>query len=112
MSNDGCADVIDGEDLHLAKVDELEIFSRDRIFVAAAQEAHVVRVLEIFEAGGVTAELFEVPFDGARVLNSAVNEFIFAITLDLLRDQGSDGEGANRHQHYHQHDGEKKITGL
>lgn len=106
------ANVIHREDLHFAEVDELEIFSRDGIFVTAAQEAHVVGVFEIFKTSGIAPKFFEITFHATRILDAAVDQFILAIAFNLLGDLGCDGESGDGHQDDHQHDGKQEIAGL
>src|SRR4029077_7767121 len=69
--------------LDFAEMHQLEIFSRDGIFVSLAQETKLVGVLEIFDLCRETVELAVVGANRARVLYAAMHHLFFAVAPDL-----------------------------
>ena len=65
------------------------ILAGDRVSVLASQEADVVGVLKIVYRVGIASELAVVELNGANVLVSAMDEFVFAVALDLSADSGN-----------------------
>ena len=85
-----------------------KILSVDGIFVALAEKTKILGVLEILKTGGVPPKFFEVAPDGAGVLNTPVNHFLFLITPNLkrnrrIRNRGRYGQQRNNQEHGQQH---------
>src|SRR5438128_6438174 len=81
----GASDTASERKLHFAQVKDLELLPRDRIFIALAQEAHVVRVFQLFDPHWVAPKLFYVAAAGAGVLPTAMNQLCLRIPSDLER---------------------------
>ena len=98
--------------LHVAHVEDLEILAGDRILIALSQEAHVIRTLEILEFGWIPPKFLDVVLDGARVLHTAMDQFIFAVTLDLLGQHRCECYGRNGQQRNKQDQRDEYVTAL
>ena len=81
--------------MRLPEIDDLPvIFAGHGIGVALAQKAYVVGVLQLIDGRRVASEFLVVELDGACVLLSAVDQLIFAVTLNGgCHARGGDGEG-------------------
>jgi hypothetical protein len=66
------------------------------VLEAPAQKAQLVGVVQLFEVGGIAAELPVVLPDSACILGAPVDHLFFAVALDLLHQ-------ARRHRHSDQH---------
>ena len=55
-----------GEHLHISLPKDSEVFPSDGIFVAAAQEANVIGIFQVFEARRVTPGFLHIPLDRPR----------------------------------------------
>ena len=73
------------------------IFASHRIFVALTQEAHVVGVFQLLDAGGVASEPPVITTNGARILVPAVNKFVFLVPLERSLGGGHRGSHGDDH---------------
>jgi hypothetical protein len=93
-------------------VQQLEILAGDGIFVAAAQEANVIGIFQVFEARRVTPGFLHIPLDRPRILRSPVDHFFLAIAPHPEGHGGSGHAGRNHHQGHEQHQHEQDVTAL
>ena len=100
--------------LHIAHVKDLEILPGDGVFVASAQKADLVGVLQFLDASGITPELLDEMFHRPRVLHSAMNHLFFPIALHLVhefRSHDNCGDG-NKLPMYKQYEGNQNVSAL
>src|SRR5262252_4167267 len=81
-----------------------------RIFVAFAQAADVVGVLQFFQARGITPEFLDILANRARILHTAMNHLFFAVTLELKFEVADNGSCHDRKQRDEQHQHQQDIT--
>src|SRR5579863_5678110 len=93
-------------------MEQLEVFVGDGIFVTLAQESLIVGALQILNLGGITAELLIIAANRARILHSAMNHFLFAVTLDLECHRLHHRGGGDDHQRNHEQQRQQNITPL
>src|SRR5215469_4656493 len=86
---------------------ELEIFSRNWIFVSPSQRPIIIRVFQFLDPRRVSSKLLVKLSNRTRVLNSTMNQLFLAVALDLLnrvleivlgRFEKSDGEDGKKQQ--------------
>jgi len=75
-----------------------------------AQVAQVVGIVEVFEFRGIASEFLIVGADGARVLHSAVDHFLFPVALDLKLNWDNHCGGNYGHQSDHEKQREQNIA--
>ena len=76
-----------GEDAARADMDHAPIvFARHRVYVLAAQEPEVLRVLQSVEIGRKAVELAHVKIDGAGILLAAVDQQLLFVALGFEGD--------------------------
>lgn len=80
------------------------------ILIVLAQVPQIIGIVEILKLGGVAPEFFVVGSDGARVLHSAVNHFLFPVAPDLKRNFGKHSGGRDCHQRDHEHQRKQNVT--
>ena len=91
---------------------DLEILPGNGVFVASAQKADLVGVLEFLDAGGITAEFLDEMFHRPRVLHSAMNQLFFPIALHLVHEfRGHDDRGDGNEGHK-QYQGNQNVSAL
>jgi hypothetical protein len=93
-------------------VKNLEVFSGDRVFVAFAQEADLVSVFQFLDAGWITAKFLNEMFHRPRVLDPAMNQFLFAIAFYLESDDGSHDHGGDGDERDEQYEGDEDVSAL
>ena len=93
-------------------MEQLEVFPGDRVLITLTQETHVVGALEIVQAHRVASKALEVAADGARILHSPVDQFLFAIATQFQLDCGNRGGQGNHHQSRDHHQADKNVTAL
>jgi hypothetical protein len=77
------------------------VLPRHGVFIALAQEAHIIRLHQLVDAIGITVVLPEIILDRAGVLLSAVYRFLFLIAADGLSYLGRRYGQRNRDQQDH-----------
>jgi hypothetical protein len=77
-----------------------------------AQVAQIVGIVEIFEPRGIASEFLVVSANGARVLHSAVDHFLFPVPPDLKRYFGNHCSSEYGHQSDHEKQGEQNVAVL
>jgi len=98
--------------LHIAHVENLEVFSGDGIFVAFAQEAELVGVFQLLDAGWITAEFLDKMFHRPRVLDSAMNQFFFAVAFYLEGDDWSHDHGGDGKEGDEEYESDQNVSAL
>ena len=97
--------------LGLAHMDQPPVvLARDWILVALAQEANLVRVLELLDVRGIRAELLVVELDRALVLQSARHRLPLLVALDLFRYLGRSHRQRQQHQEDHHQHGQQQVA--
>src|SRR5690242_637587 len=89
---------------------ESEILPRNRVFVAAAQEAQIAAVLQVFHAGGVAPEFFHITANGAGILHATVNHLFFAVTPDLKGNGGRNCRRRNGQKGNEEHEQKQDVA--
>ena len=92
----GLTDLGIGEDTVLDVDQAPLVLSSHRIFVAAAQEALILEVLQFLDLGGITLGLGDKKLDGAFVLLAGIDQPLFLIALRLHGNAGKlhiEGDG-------------------
>jgi hypothetical protein len=97
--------------MRFAQVNDLPIIlARHGVDVTLAQEANIVRVLELADGRRVASELFVIELDRPLVLQAAMDELILLVALNIRGDaRGSDGQ-RDQNQHRHEDDREQDVT--
>jgi hypothetical protein len=98
--------------LHIAHVENLEVFSGDRIFVTFAQEADLIGVFQLLDAGWITAEFLDEMFHRPRILDPAMNQFLFAIAFHLESDDGSHDYGGDGKEGDEEYESDQNVSAL
>ena len=98
--------------LHIAHVKDSEVFSSDGIFVASAQKADLVGVLQFLDASGITAEFLDEMFHRPRVLHSAMNQLFFPIALHLVHEFRSHDDCGDGNECHKQYEGNQNVSAL
>src|SRR5260370_37781702 len=98
--------------LYIADVKNLEVFSGDGIFVAFAQESDLVGVFQFLDAGWITAEFLDEMFHRPRVLDPAMNQFLFAIAFYLESDDWNHNHGGDGDEGHKQYEGDEDVSAL
>ncbi len=80
------------------------------VFIALAQEAYIVGLLQIIHRRRVTPELPVEPLDSAGIFMGAVLKLVFFFTLDLLADAGKLDAQGNQHQRHQEHDRKQNVA--
>jgi len=91
-------------------VKQSKILSVDGIFVALPEKTKILGVLQILKTDGVPPEFLEVAPDGAGVLNTPVNHFLFLIPPDLKRNRRIGNCGRYGQQRNDQEQGQQHIA--
>lgn len=89
---------------------QFEIFPGQRVFVVFAQVAQVVGVVQILEPRGIASELLVVVTNGARVLHSAMDHFLFLIALEIKFNRNHHCQRDYAHERDHQKQIEQNIA--
>ena len=98
--------------LHLSHVQQLEILAGDGIFVPFAQEAHIVRIFQIFEPGGIAPSLLYVAPNRSRVLHPAMDHLFFPVAPHPEGNGRRKRSGGNGHQRHEQHEQQQNVAAL
>jgi len=91
-------------------VKQFKILPGDRILVALSQEPHLIGVIQIFQLGGITAELLVISANGAGVLYPPMNHLFLAVAADLKGDGRQARRRGDDHQRHHQHEREHYVA--
>src|SRR5213075_648140 len=74
--------------------------------------AQIAGIFQIFNFRRIAPELLVVGADGPRILNSAMNHFLFAVPLDLKRDRGNNDSCENYYQRHRQKQRQHDVATL
>ena len=93
-------------------MEQLEVLPGDRVFVTLAQEAQVVGTFQVFHPRGVASELLVISADGAGILHSAMNQFLFPVAPDIESNRGKNCGRRDHQQRHHEKKREQNIAAL
>ena len=89
---------------------QLEIFPGHRVFVMFAQVTQIVGIVEILKPRGISSKLLVIVTNGARVLHSAMDQFLFPVALQLKFNRNQHCQRDYTHERNHQKEIEQDIA--
>ena len=98
--------------LHIAHMQDLEIFSGNWVFITPPQEADLIGVFEFLDAGGITPELLDEMFHRARVLHAAMNQLLLTIAFHLKGDDRQHDHGCDGDEGYEEDQCDQDVSAV